>query len=243
MRVAAITVVLIAILAVMGLGPGCDSTDSGRFPETCKKALIMIMKMLPESIDNLSVTDLDTWREDENYMEGYRYLQEEYGASSFMDSVQYFGFRDNPNMYIYVGNSEEISQEIPLEQIVRPGFADVIESDVYKGVTVWNDPYSGEPCEAVFENVRIEGSPDEVKACIDVVVDGAPSMYQREGFASVVERLPEGVNLGVYSLEGMTGIIAEGYSLTHDGDQFVMTLVCMMKDGTLIEQVEYQDYF
>lgn len=108
----------------------------------------------------------------------------------------------------------------------------------YKGVEVWEGegPYY-EQWTALMGDVVITGQIDDVKGCIDVIEDGAESMYDDRDLRDVAIRLPNGLFgscmkgtrlMAVFEYEGL--VASGGSSVKHDSDSEKVTMVCKFED-------------
>ena len=99
------------------------------------------------------------------------------------------------------------------------------ESYNYGGFTIWSP--DGYHSAAIINNISISGTDSIMKGCIDTVNGKADSMY--DNVKDVVDRLPAGFALEFWdnnsSPEGFSGLLAEGESVTEQGDNDVATLV------------------
>ncbi len=248
------TVLLVLVFAIGSIG--CN--QGIKAPESSKDAMEMIMKILPANFNSVGLVNLKAGSEDDSRPDIHEAIKEVMGYGDFIDDVAYISIRERPYMTILIIDSNKNKRSKSFAQITKPQDSNAYKAYEYKGVRVWaKKGEETKTIEAVFNNIRILGQYDEVKACIDVLVDGEPSLYQSDELREILDQLPNGHSLsigywdwdlgiteedyGAEIAELYEGIIAMGTSTMHDGEQFVETTIFLKQDGQLIENVEYRD--
>ena len=234
-RIAAIVATAL-MLALIIPGLGCGHVMSS------KDVMARFMKMVPEYAEDLYFLDVGAMREDESWGEMYAYLRDEYGFGALLDAVEYLGYSDDINMWIFKGEFDGSEPGRPLSQIA--GWSNVeYEFHEYKGIVIATEvgispgDTSGE---VILENIRVAYAP--VNDCVDVIVGDAPSFYDFEGMARILDRMSAGVAMEIWYPGRRDGFLGTGCTTVAEDGRFTTTSVELWQDGEFEEYTETSDY-
>lgn len=230
-------VLVIFILALAIQASGCGSNELSN--ESGKDVMAKMMKIIPATAGDFSFSNIKAYREDDMlrnllYGEG---TQEEPG-DTFLDRVDYWGETRNPYLSFFAGDFKSLDSVVQFYNSGHQEFSSYYE---YRGVTVTSGDYRDI---ALLEGIYILGYSDHVKQCIDIFLDGKPSLYDSKGFKEVLDHLRDGLNMEIWDASGYSeDIIAEGSSTIFVGNGFQKISVTFTKDGNFLESTEFQPVY
>jgi hypothetical protein len=187
-RYALLLAVLVGALAI-GLSIAC-SADSGGDHSQWPGGLAM-MKILPADIGEIDYTDCSArpvgwWEADE---------WKEHNGETFMgqswSKVYGMAMMHEPHIIWLIAGDLDLSG---LREVLGTANGEMYQ---YEGTTVWKgESYST----AIVNQIVVTGEDEQVKRCIDAALGKLPSMQEDRNFRWVVNSLPKGTSLAVFSV-------------------------------------------
>ena len=194
-----------------------------------------MMNRVPSDVESFGFFDMETMRTDDeveylySYLNGILFLVTGMCGVDLPD-VQRFAAGDETMLFEGEFDIPEMRQE--LEE-------DGYDQGEYLSVEVWeksSDYFSFSDSHiALWDDLVISGDEDGVNGCIDVIQGGDDSLYDKDSFKDVVDRLPKGamylLEASAFLDEGYDGLEASGMSVGgNDGSTLEMTGVLKFED-------------
>lgn len=222
MRRSLLVAVVLALAFVVSLGIGVWLDDNRC--ESVWPGAVDMMRVLPADVGEFTYHDLGMnpprwWEESE--------WQEHFGESFMGQSwerVRNTVYCDREHILLWSGN-------LGVAAIMR-SLDTSMDSEEYRNVTVWTRQGSSW---TIVNGVLIQGYDDDVRRCINAAKGAEPSLYDDDNFRGVLNRLPKGTYLSMWSPERESeynpGLLVEGISGTEDNGTPIRTTVYCYGDG------------
>lgn len=219
-----IALAFLLILAILLCTIACNSGSGSSKSESSKDVMARMMKIIPEDVSSFDLYDWKAYRELYGGIEGE-------SSGYFPDWVHYVGSFNEIDLYMYEGNLR------PLDSILQQSWkGQVFNFYEYRGVKVASVQSSHDV--ALLGVTCIEGSSAWVKECIDIFVDGKPSLYAHNGIKEILDRLPSGMDMDIWyptQYDYSNNYIAQGVSKVLVGNGFQVTDIMLNEDGNFTE--------
>jgi len=213
----AIIVLLLISLLLMGCGSSAHHT------------VISMMKRMPDDTTEFYIEDLKKGRaiRAEEICDAYdRYLKVaeetflEWGID--VDEADSFAWCITDTFaFLFEG---DFTLDIIRRNLEESG----LYHDEYRGVEIWmardssgESGYEGPLIHALINSrIIVIGTERGIDSCLDVIKEGATSIYEKSDFRDIIERLPEGlvVSCSIHWKPEVEGIIVGGFSLVMNSD-------------------------
>jgi hypothetical protein len=210
----------------LGLGVGLYDTST----HSVWPGAVDMMKVLPADVEDFSYVDLamlpDRWWEKSGWWENF--FGEDFLGQS-LERVHNWGLCRTEYIQLYSGSL--FTESYPESLGWHPEEYHYYEE--YGAIHYQSG--SGGLGMAIVNHIVIAGYEEDVRRCIDVAMGDEPSLYDDENFRGVLDRLPKGISLSLWSPESESeswpGVLVEGRSWTEDNGTQIETRVYCYGDG------------
>jgi hypothetical protein len=230
-----LSIVLVLSLALgISLGTSCLGGGDGG---DVAAVVIDMLKMMPKGADDFMSIDMEALRTDDDFEEIYNDF-----VGDFSNLEEYMGIDiSDISQFTVSGEGEivilrgDINLDAVRDALEETGF----EEQTYKGVEMWVSPGINL---ALMSDTIIFGGEDNVKDCIGVIEEGDDSLYDDADFRDVIDRLPDGIMVGVgegasvMTFDEYDGLKVTGVSIAkHSSDSIELTGIAKFTDADAAE--------
>jgi hypothetical protein len=183
-----VTFVFVASLLLAVAGSACLGGDNG--DGEASKAMLDMLKRVPDNFTMFMFYDVEGIAANEDWEDMLGDLDDTGGMDLDMDEVDVMasGMTEEFDMIMLMEGSFDSGD--PTDGLEMAGYT----SETYNGVEVWvmgEGAFSN--AMAFWDNLLIMGSEDAVKDCIDVIEEGEDSLYDKDDYGDVADRLGDGL--------------------------------------------------
>jgi hypothetical protein len=207
-----VTLVFVASLLLAVAGSACLGGDNG--DGEASEAMLNMMKRVPDNFTMFMFYDVEGIGANEDWEDMLGDLDDTGGMDLDMDEVDVMasGMTAEFDMIMLLEGSFDSGD--PTDGLEMAGYT----SETYNGVEVWvvgEGAFSN--AMAFWDNLLVMGSEDAVKDCIDVIEGGEASLYDKDDYGDVADRLGDGLiamlmDAGDMGPQGMEGAEVLGFS-------------------------------